>query len=101
MVINCTYNKNNSKLTVRVLFLLGFVFIQSYALYASTSHVFHNTMPMCAVCVAIKSYEHSAVNTSTLVYLDNFVAVQESSVDSISIPRSYQFYNQSRAPPLS
>jgi len=91
---------NSHKLTVRMLFLLGFVFVQSYALYASTSHLFHDTMPMCPVCVAIKSYEHSAVNTTVSIYVDNFVTEQVALTDSIQVLPSFKFHHQSRAPPL-
>ena len=52
----------------RVLLLaVAFVLIQSYVLYASTFHVFHDMMPMCPACVALKSYQGSIVNTTTTV----------------------------------
>jgi len=56
----------------RVLLLaVAFVLIQAYVLYASTFHVFHHMMPMCPACVALKSYQGSIVDNST-IELDHF-----------------------------
>ena len=52
----------------RVLLLaVAFVLIQAYVLYSSTFHVFHNMMPMCAACVAIKSYQGGIVDNPNTV----------------------------------
>ena len=81
-----------------VLLVLAFVLAQAYVLYASTFHIFHDSMPMCVACVAIKSYEHSGVNTTYAIYRKLVHELVEQSV----LPETQQLtrqYYQSRAPP--
>ena len=83
-----------------VLLALAFVLIQAYVLYASTFHVFHDSMPMCQACVAVKSYHSVTVNNIASVFL----SLGFDLVDLFFSPQSLQvvvhFYD-SRAPPLS
>lgn len=92
------FSKKKEKLAV-LSFVLGFVLIQSYVLYASTSHVFHDTMPMCPVCVAVKSYEHSVVNTTVAFYNNRVPVIEEHSL-TLTLLRLIKPHAQSRAPPL-
>ncbi|WP_455208402.1 hypothetical protein [Kaarinaea lacus] len=90
------YRRSNHQ---SVLFLaLAFVLIQSYVLYSSTFHVFHHSMPMCPICVAIKSYQGSIVDTTISV----LTAVKYFVIDEYIAPQIVRFVKlsyQSRAPP--
>ena len=83
----------------RVLLLaVAFVLIQTYVLYTSTFHVFHNMMPMCPACVAIKSYQGSIVDNSTTVLAELRFYIQEFYLPpQLSIIAAIFF--QPRAPP--
>ena len=83
----------------RVLLLaVAFVLIQTYVLYTSTFHVFHNMMPMCPACVAIKSYQGSIVDNPTTV-----LAVLKFFIQEVYIPPQISqiavTFFQPRAPP--
>lgn len=83
----------------RVLLLaVAFVLIQTYVLYASTFHVFHNMMPMCPACVALKSYQGSIVDNpnSVLAVLKFFIEEVTSSPQLFLVVVSLY---QPRAPP--
>jgi len=82
-----------------VILALAFVLIQTYVLYSSTFHVFHNSMPMCPVCVAIKNYQNSVVNTVTAL----LATFQLYLFEEIVPPQVTQFVRpqyQPRAPPI-
>jgi len=84
----------------RVLLLaVAFVLIQSYVLYTSTYHVFHNMGPMCAACVAMKSYQGSIVDNSNIVIdlLKFFINVVELAPQ---LPQTLIPCFQPRAPPI-
>ena len=81
-----------------VLLGLAFLLIQVYVLYSSTFHVFHHSMPMCPICVAMKSYQGSIVDSATTILstvkylvIDVYLAPQ--------INRLVELPYQSRAPP--
>jgi len=82
-----------------VVFLaLAFVLIQSYVLYSSTFHVFHHSMPMCPICVAMKSYQGSIVDSATFI----LTTVKFFIIDVYLAPQIVRFVElpyQSRAPP--
>lgn len=83
-----------------VLLALAFLLIQIYVLHASTHHVFHSSMPMCPVCVAIKGYQGSIVDNAHSL----FIAVDYVLVGQVALPQLSQFvaiHYQSRAPPVS
>lgn len=82
-----------------VVFLaLAFVLIQSYVLYSSTFHVFHHSMPMCPICVAMKSYQGSIVDSApSILTTAKFLIIEEYVVPQIV--RFVELSYQSRAPP--
>ena len=83
-----------------VLLALALLLIQTYVLYSSTFHVFHHSMPMCPICVAMKSYQGSIVDTVVTV----FDAVKYFVLDVYTSPQINRFVElpyQSRAPPAS
>jgi len=57
---------------------LIYVFVQCYALYLSTAHVFKHSSNMCPVCVAMKNYDHALVSQPAAIPLvktcDNYIA---------------------------
>jgi len=81
-----------------VLLALALLLIQTYVLYSSTFHVFHHSMPMCPVCVAMKSYHGSIVDTAVTVFDDvkYFILVV---FPSPQINRFIDIPYQPRAPP--
>lgn len=92
------YSRSNRQ---GVLFLaLAFLLIQFYVLYSSTSHVFHSSMPMCPICVAIKSYQggdiDSATTTLSIIRFHIFIEF----IPSQWVKADWFNYD-SRAPPLS
>lgn len=81
-----------------VLLALALLLIQTYVLYSSTFHVFHHSMPMCPICVAMKSYQGSIVDTAVTV----FDAVKYFVLEVYLAPQINRFVElsyQSRAPP--
>ena len=83
----------------RVLFfVVVFVAMQGYALYASTFHKFHGMPPMCELCAAVKSYQNGLVSAPT-------IALQTNTFEKILryLPHQVQLIviplYQSRAPP--
>ena len=85
----------------RVLLLaVAFVLIQSYVLYASTFHVFHNMMPMCPACVALKSYQGAVVDNATTVLTSlKFFIEEVNFLPQLTMVVITSF--QPRAPPAS
>ena len=83
----------------RVLFLaVAFVLIQTYVLYSSTFHVFHDMGPMCPACVAMKSYQGSIVDNppAHIEVLKFFIEEVTFSLQIYSVVPSFYL---SRAPP--
>jgi hypothetical protein len=91
------YRRSNNRRSV-VLLALAFVLIQSYVLYSSTFHVFHDMMPMCPICVAMKSYQGSIVdNAPSVLTKVKFLIIDEYIVPQIV--RYVELPYQPRAPP--
>ena len=83
----------------RVLLLaVAFVLIQTYVLYSSTFHVFHDMMPMCPICVAMKSYQGSLVD-NPVSYIDLLKFFVEEITLTSQIPLVFPSVYLSRAPP--
>ena len=81
-----------------IVLALALLLIQSYVWYSSTFHTFHNSMPMCPICVALKNYESSAisaVHTSIPSFVDTRVDAKE--IPQIQLTHTLVYY--SRAPP--
>ena len=84
----------------RVLLLaVAFVLIQTYVLYTSTFHVFHNMMPMCPACVAVKSYQGSIVDNGNTVLAVLKFYIQEFYLPPQKLQLAATFF-QPRAPPV-
>lgn len=83
----------------RVLLLaVAFVLIQTYVLYSSTFHVFHNMAPMCAACEAIKSYQGGIVDNPNIV-LNRLKYFFEEATFSPQFTQLELAYFNPRAPP--
>jgi len=79
---------------------LIYVFVQCYAMYLSTAHVFKHSSPMCAVCVAIKNYDHALVSQPPALPLQKFCDIAHVVLLTANYLSIQQGYYQSRAPPF-
>ncbi len=92
------YRYRRSNRHSAVLLALAFLLIQTYVLYSSTFHVFHHSMPMCPICVAMKSYQGSIVDSATSI----ITTIKFLIIDVYIVPQIVRFVElpyQSRAPP--
>ena len=93
------HNRYRSSCNRVLLFALAFVAMQTYVLYVSTFHKFHDMPPMCQLCATVEKYENSVAAKITLFQFANSI---EPSKDFIP-PQVFTFVSplyHPRAPPL-
>ena len=98
LVIAMHYKFRSSSNRV-LLFTFAFVAMQTYALYMSTFHKFHNMPPMCQLCATVEKYENSIASNTVLFPFSFSIEVSNELVPQqvFVIPSSIY---KPRAPPL-